>query len=309
MDICVWDKCNNNCLMCTNPDLPWRASDGSIGEGYDYESLIKRLKKQKKEIRASDSIRLTGGEPTLHPRFLDVFKFICKNFPEQEIRVLTNGRRFFYKNFAKKVLEADNLNIAVSLYGPTPKIHNKITRAKNSFEQTIKGLENLLFYKKDNQIIEIRTIISKLSYKHFDEILSLIKKRFPTVDRVIVIFMEIEGQADKNFKTVGISYARAKPYVEKLYPFLNDFKELRFYHFPLCTLKPKFWPFVWRTLPKEEVAFVSACKQCKYKKYCLGVHKDYLKKIGSAEIKPIKKDFIIQKTGDVYHPISKVTRL
>ena len=30
MDICVWDKCNNRCLMCTNPDRPWPNWDGSF---------------------------------------------------------------------------------------------------------------------------------------------------------------------------------------------------------------------------------------------------------------------------------------
>ena len=308
MDICVWDKCNSNCLMCTNPDLPWRSSDGLIGEGYDYEILIERIKRQKDKISVFDSIRLTGGEPTLHPRFLDIFKFICDNFPEQEIRILTNGRRFSYKNFTKNVLKAKKLNIAVSLCGPTSEIHDKITRTKNSFKQTIKGLENLLFYKKENQIIEIRIVITKLSYKYLNQILNLIKRRFSLVDRVIIIFMEIEGQADKNFKTVGTSYHQAKPYVEELYSFVDDFKELRFYHFPLCILGFKFWPFIWRTLPPEEVSFIPSCEQCRYKEYCLGIHKGYLEKIGDKEFKPIKRNLFIKKTNDFYHPIAQVNK-
>jgi len=308
MDICLWDKCNNNCLMCTNPDRPWLSLNGLPEEGYDYEILIKRIKRLKEKITSSDAIILTGGEPTLHPRFLDIFRFICQNFPQQEIRILTNGRRFFYKDFTKSVLEADNLNIAVSLYGPTAKINDGITRVKNSFKQTIKGLENLLLYKNNNQIIEIRTVISQLSYQHLGQILDLIKKRFSSIDRVILIFMEIEGQADKNFKTVGISYSRVRPYLEKLYPLLNSFKELRLYHFPLCTLKSKFWPFVWRTLPTEEVAFASSCNQCQYKKYCLGIHNGYLEKLGSKEFSPIKENLFIQETGDFYHPIKGINK-
>lgn len=308
MDICLWDKCNNKCSMCTNPDRPWLSPNGLPEEGYDYEILIGRIKRLKEKITSSDAVILTGGEPTLHPRFLDVFRFVCQNFPQQEIRILTNGRRFFYKDFTKSVLEADNLSIAVSLYGPTAKINDGITRTKNSFEQTTKGLENLLLYRNNNQIIEIRTVISQLSYQYLGQILDLIKKRFSSVDRVILIFMEIEGQADKNFKTVGISYSQVRPYLEKLYPLFSSFKELRLYHFPLCALKSEFWPFVWRTLPAEEVAFVSPCKQCQYKKYCLGIHKGYLEKLGGKEFNPIKDELLIQKTGDFYHPIKGVDK-
>jgi len=286
--------------MCTNPDLPWLSKDGTIGD-YNYESLIKRIRGLKDKISHSDAIILTGGETTLQPRFLDVLKFARQTFPENEIRILTNGRKFFYKDFTQSILETDNLNIAVSLYGPTAKIHDGITRTKNSFEQTIKGLENILIHRKKNQVVEIRTVISKLSYKYLDQILNLINVRFSSVDRVILIFMEMEGQAEKNLKSVGLSYSEISPYFKKIYPQFALLKELRLYHFPLCTLESKFWPFVWRTLPKEEVTFISACKKCQYKKYCLGIHRDYPDK--TKEFKPVKKDLIIKETKDFYHPI------
>ena len=306
MDICLWDKCNNNCSICTNPDKPWLSFNGLPEEGYDYEVLIKRIKRLKEKIAASDAIILTGGEPTLHPRFLDILNFFRQNFPQQEIRILTNGRHFFYRDFTKNVLGIDNLNLAVSLYGPNAKIHDGVTRTKNSFEQTVKGLENLLSYKNNKQTVEIRTVISRPSYEHLGQILNLIKRRFSSVDRVILIFMEIEGQADKNFKSVGISYSQAKLSLEKIYPLFNNFKELRLYHFPLCTLDSRFWPFIWRTLPANEVTFASLCNQCQYRKYCLGIHKGYLKKIGDKEFRPIKENFIIQATNDFYHPIREV---
>jgi len=194
------------------------------------------------------------------------------------------------------------------LYGPTSEIHDAITRTKNSFEQTISGLKNILTYRKEDQSVEIRTVISKLSYKYLDQILSLIKIHFSSVDRVILIFIEHEGQAVKNSKSVNLSYSKVRPYLDKIYPFLNSFKELRLYHFPLCTVDLKFWPLVWRTLPDKEVIFISSCNQCKYKKYCLGIHKDYLNKVKGKEFKPIKDDLIIEETGDFYHPIIKVSK-
>ena len=305
MDICVWDKCNNNCLMCTNPDWPWPAWDG--GFDYNYDSLIKRIEKLKDKIKTYDSIYLSGGEPTLNPRFLDVLRYVSQNFPKQRIKLLTNGRKFLYPDFTKKVLEiTDNLDIELSIYGPNQKAHQTITRAPGSFEQTIKGLGNLLEYKSKDQLVNVRYIITKLSYQYLEELLKLIKKRFSSVDRIMLIFWEIENQAVKNIKAVKITYNQVRPEIEKITLLLKDFNEIRLYHFPLCTLPGKIWSSIWRTLPEDGVVFVKACQGCNFKKYCLGVPKDYSEIIGTKEFKAIKKDFIIHKTDDFYHPISRV---
>lgn len=292
--------------MCTNPDLPWVSEDGRADEGYDYQVLIERTKRLKEKIKPDDAVILTGGEPTLHPRFLDIFWFVRENFPRQEVRILTNGRRFAYQDFAREIMKAKNLNIAVSLYGPNPAIHDKITQAKDSFNQTVKGLENILNLKKENQITEIRTVISRFSYQHLNEILNLIKSKFHSVDRVILIYLETEGQAGKNLDKVWVPYSKIRPSLEKVYPWFSSFNELRLYHFPLCVLDYKFWPFVWRTLPEKETEFIETCEQCRYRKYCLGIHRDYPNKIKSGEFKPIKKKLNIKESDDFYHPIIAV---
>lgn len=306
MDICLWDRCNNFCQMCTNPDLPWKSEDGNLGEGYDFEVLTRRIKRLKDKIKSDDAVILTGGEPTLHPRFLDIFNFARKSFPKQELRILTNGRRFAYRDFAREIMKADNLNIAVSLCGPTAQIHDRITKTKNSFRQTIKGLKNILNLKKENQLVEIRTVLSKLSYRHIDKTLSLIQLNLPSNDRVIVIYLENEGQAKKNLNKVMVPYSKIRPWMKKIEPFFSAFKDLRLYHFPLCTLDPKFWPYVWRTLPEKEIRFLPACKKCLYKKYCLGIHKGYPKKGEREEFRPIKKNIVILKSNNFYHPITGV---
>jgi len=152
-------------------------------------------------------------------------------------------------------------------------------------------------------VVEIRTVISKLSYRHIGQTLNLIQTKFPAVDRVIVIYLETEGQAVKNLKKVLIPYSKVRPHLTKIEPFLTALKEVRLYHFPLCTLDAKFWPYVWRTLPAKEVEFIPLCAACRYQKYCLGIHRDYPNKIKSGEFKPIEKDYLIEETGDFYHPI------
>lgn len=291
--------------MCTNPDRPWPAWDNTFD--YDYKSIIKRLRNKKSEIRSFDSLYITGGEPTLHPDFIKIFVFIKKNFPKQRIKLLTNGRRFAYGDFAEKILSInENLEIDLSLYGHNEKTHDAVTRAKNSFNQTTAGLANILKYKSNNQVVGVRLVQTKFSYRHIKDELVLLVKKFNDVDRVIIIFHELEAQAVKNLNAIGVSYSKAKPYFEKTYPILNKLEEVRFYHFPLCTLDAKLWPYIWRTLPRKEVSFLEICKQCQFNKSCLGVHKGYLKYMGTNDFKPVKKKIIFTKGDNFHHPILNV---
>lgn len=308
MDVCLWDKCNNKCLMCTNPDWPWPAWDGSFK--YDYQSLVKRIKKAEKEIKEKyDSIYLSGGEPTLHPQFLELLEFISQLFPEQRIKLLTNGRKFFYEDFARQVLAiTDNLDIELSIYGSNKKKHEVVTRAPGSFEQTSQGLTNLLNAKKENQLVNVRFVISGFSYKSLKEFLELMKNKFPETDRIMLIFWEVENQAVKNIKTVKVTYLQVSPYLEKAYPLFKSFKEIRLYHFPLCVVPEKFWPYLWRTLDEDDVVFKNVCQQCQYKKYCLGIPKEYSKHLGVKEFKPIKESFQIKERKNTYQPILAVNK-
>ncbi len=51
MDICLWNKCNNRCLMCTNPHDFWQ------DDHYDYNSLKGRLNSPafEKSLNQADS--------------------------------------------------------------------------------------------------------------------------------------------------------------------------------------------------------------------------------------------------------------
>ena len=290
--------------MCTNPDSPWPAWDGSLDYGYD--AMIKRLEKVKEKIKSDDSIYLTGGEPTLHPQFLNILEYLTQNFSKQRITLLTNGRRFLYKDFTKKVLETnDDFNIDVSLHGPTDYVYDRITRIPDSFKQAIKGLENLLFYK-NKQTIGIRFVITKLSYKHIAQFLEMAKKRFPSISKIIFLFWEPEGQAIKNLETVKISYDQVRPYLEKIQLPIEPLKEIRFYHFPLCTIPKRLWPYTWRTLRAEEVDFIKKCDKCYCKNYCLGIHKNYLKYMASEDFRPISRNIKFKLNHNFHCPINYV---
>ena len=304
--ISLWNRCNNKCIMCTNPP-DFQLKENS--KNYQFDKIIFKIKNFENLalFRAGkDNLTLTGGEPTLHPNFLEILTWIRHNFPRSNVVLLTNGRMFYYKDFTKKVLSFPNLTIEVSLHG-SKSIHDKITRTKGSFKQTVSGIQNLLKYLKPSQKVGIRTVILKQNYKHLNDIFCLITQKFPLISQVVLIFPEYEGLCKFAFSRVKITYREIqKEIIQVVKKWQDKVPEIRLYHFPLCALPFELWRFAWRTLGEDEVTFLPKCDGCLYKNYCLGIHKEYVKMVGEKEFMPIKNRVVIQPGESFYHPISGV---
>lgn len=303
----IFNKCNNKCQMCSNPDTFLKMQKSS-----KLKYILKRIYKfynGEKEFLDNnrDSFVFTGGEPTLSPYFFDILKEIRNFYPEKKIVCLTNGRRFFYEKYTKEILKLhDHLELAVSIHGHNDYLHDKITQVSGSFSQTIKGLENIFRYKKTSQTVEIRIVLQGINFKYLSKITDFIRKNFPKIDHLVFIFFEPEGQAIKNLRSLKLKYAQLVPHLEDIFEITLFFKSVRFYHFPLCVIPIKFFPYVWNTLPKYEVSFLKKCQNCTVKNLCLGIHKGYLKNISTCEFQPIKKKLPIKIGPDIHHPILEI---
>jgi MoaA/NifB/PqqE/SkfB family radical SAM enzyme len=277
---------------------------------FNYDSVIGFLEKEikKKGYLVPESIGLTGGETTICPDFFRIINYIRNKFPEIVIKVLTNGRMFAYKDFRKKCLIFKKVDFIIPLHGYDAKSHDQITQSPGSFEQTSEGLKKLLAEKRADQKIEIRIIATRLNLKIIPKILELIKEKFFDVERIVLIFLEFEGKAELNKNKVGITYQEINPILAQIKNYFQIFKEFRLYHFPLCVLEPIFWPYAWRTLPKEEITFLPKCQKCQLKKYCLGIHKSYFNYLKKPEIKPWidLKRIKIKESKNFYKPINSI---
>lgn len=299
----VTNKCNNNCVMCTNPDPDKWVQDPGL------ESMIMRVKKffagENTFLEEyGDTFALTGGEPTIFADLVKLMLEINRIKPQVRIQCLTNGRMFAYEKYAKSILSLPlNLELIVPIHGTNEKKHDAITRVPGSFLQTLKGLNNIFRFKKDDHKVELRWVIHRLNYKEIPRMVPFAKERFPKVDRVVFIFFEIEGQAEANIKNLRINYydlSSCMRQLKKMWPFPV---EVRFYHFPLCVIDSQFFPLTWRTLPQGEVVFLKKCNKCYLKEFCLGIPKAYLRFFGNKEFNPPRKRFQILKNDIFYNPI------
>ena len=87
-------------------------------------------------------VKLTGGEPLLHPRFQDILRSTERR--DLEVRIETNGV-LLTEETAKFLGGLDTLtHISVSLDGPNAHVHEAMRRTPGCFEKTIRGIGNIV---------------------------------------------------------------------------------------------------------------------------------------------------------------------
>ena len=126
--------CNDRCIFC----LDSRAHDGEMRDADE-------VKRQILDGRKAGATRLilSGGEPTIHPRFVDFVRLgRLAGYPR--IQTVTNGRLFAYKDFLTRALDEGLSEITFSIHGPNAKIHDALVGVAGAFEQEVAGLEHAL---------------------------------------------------------------------------------------------------------------------------------------------------------------------
>ncbi len=290
-DFVIAFKCNNNCISCINNTDNTSLLNLTLSHK-DILDFINNLDKSTKYIA------FTGGEPTIRKDLFTILKHTRNTNKDLYILLLSNGRMFAYKDYCKKLNSlklnygetpyTDLFRIGIPLYSHKEEIHDKITRINGSFQQTVRGIKNLLEY---NFKIELRIIVNKINYKDLPKTAEFIAKEFPNLDRVVFINMKITGNAFKNRKQVLIKYSQGIPFVQKAVDILEKNKmPVRLFHFPLCIIDKKYWNIA-RGITKDEwdLSFAPQCEKCIVKNKCPRIWKSYVYAVGTHEFKPIVK--------------------
>lgn len=82
-------------------------------------------------------LQFIGGEPTLHPRLLDLIGY-ASHLSYDFIEVYTNGIRFTPEQ--RSMFLERRVALAFSIYGPSAGMHDSVTRRPGSFVKTIENI-------------------------------------------------------------------------------------------------------------------------------------------------------------------------
>jgi His-Xaa-Ser system radical SAM maturase HxsC len=279
--ILATERCNSNCLMCSQPprnrnDIPWLYSI--------YEKMIPLIPKDCFELCVS------GGEPTLMGElFFQLLENIKSNLPETEIHVLTNGRSFAWHNIAERLaaIEYDRMMLGIPVYSDYYQVHDYIVQAKDAFNQTILGLHNLARY---NQRIEIRVVLHKQSIPRLTKLARYIYNNLSFAQHVTFMGLEYIGYTPHNIDKLWID---PHDYMEELgeaVEFLaGQGMNVSIYNTQLCVLPKPLWKYAKKSISDWKQSYLPECEQCTKLNECGGLFTWNLKK-HSSYIQPFTDD-------------------
>lgn len=259
----ITDRCNSNCLMCSQP--PRNTDD--LDYYFNINSqLVKLIPKSTKELG------ITGGEPTLlGERFITLLNLITENLPDTDIHVLTNGRSFAWKNISKKLSRVDNRKVVygIPLYSDFYQLHDYVVQAKDAFNQTVLGLHNLARY---NQRIEIRIVLHKQTYKRLPSLAKFIYMNLPFVEHIAFMGLEYTGYTPRNSDLLWMEPSEYSNELEEAVNYLDSMDmNVSIYNLQLCLLKPTLWKFARKSISDWKREYLDECNNCNLLKECGGV--------------------------------------
>ncbi|MEM4598481.1 MAG: radical SAM protein [Candidatus Diapherotrites archaeon] len=272
-------KCNNNCISCIM-DTRMTVCFGEQSKNALFEIINK--------IPQEEIFSVTGGEPTLRDDFPDILTYARKKHPKKFIFVVSNGRKFSEKSFLAELDKSklEPIRFGIALYSHDPKVHDNITLAKGSWNETVQGINNLL---QSGFKVELRILVEKANYKSLSKTAEFITKNFKGLERVVFINLKYTGNAFINRHKIFVRYCKAAPFVQKAATILLDAGfEVRLFHFPLCIINKKYWPLAEGVTKQEaELTLLKKCAMCKVREKCPKIWKSYLAIAGGKEFNPI----------------------
>lgn len=134
VSLLLTDKCNINCVYCYGD---FKATNSNVMTLEVITSMFDNFKKM-----GTNYIELTGGEPLMHPQFIQVFEIACQTF--KSVALLSNGVLFDDKIFDIIEKYKNKISIRISVDGYSPETNDQIRQIKGTLPKTIKTIKKLV---------------------------------------------------------------------------------------------------------------------------------------------------------------------
>ncbi len=263
----VGSQCNNSCLYCNERNRP---------DNPELSETVARMVHN----GGVDSIELYGGEPTLRRDFFSILD-AARNQGFKRIKLVTNARAFADIKAGVKTVESGCYLFEIKVHHHQPGIHDYITQASGSLQQTVEGIQNLrgidtLYQAPFSAFISLRISISRYNYEDIGRVaLAFIPYE---IDRIIL-----------SYDDSGLEMSKALPHIQNAISatILNRVWILT-QGIPLCAMTgiEHHVSEIYGT-PYGEYKKSENCKKCVYDEVCPGMDMRYLDNFGFNQLRPV----------------------
>jgi His-Xaa-Ser system radical SAM maturase HxsC len=261
--ILVTERCNSNCLMCSQPPID---RDDIDHHHSIHKLLIPLIPKNCGELG------ITGGEPTiLGDRLFELLKLIKQELPSTEVHILTNGRAFAINALAKKLSDLNNprIMLGIPLYSDFYQIHDYVVQTEDAYYQTLMGIYNL---KRYDIRVEIRVVLHKATIPRLENLSRFIYKNLPFINQIALMGLEVTGYTKANMENLWIDQHHYQSELRKSVLFLaNKGMNVKIYNITLCNLPLDIWDYAVRSISDWKNHYSVECSKCAVKDECGGL--------------------------------------
>lgn len=258
-------RCNSNCLMCSQPPQDRDDAKAMAERNLQLISLIDNPPRR---------LVITGGEPTLlGEQLFDIIVALRNKFPETYVHMLTNGRIFAWPAFTARLAELKHPNfmLGIPVYSDDPTIHDYVVQAKGAFDQTILGLQQLARF---GLRVEIRVVLHAITVPRLAQLAEYIYRNLTFAEHIALMGLENIGYAPRNMDTLWIDPHDYQDQLESAVEFLaTRGMNVSIYNHQLCVLRKSLWKFARKSISDWKNIYLEECSSCKVKDECGGFFK------------------------------------
>lgn len=256
------ERCNSNCLMCSQPPRDRDDTD------YLYQLHSQTIPLIPKDCQ---ELGITGGEPTLlGDRFFKLLTQIQQELPDTEVHCLTNGRSFAWQGMADRMGEMNysRLMFGIPVYSDYPAQHDYIVQAKDAFHQTVRGLYNLA---KKNVRVELRIVLHQQTIPRLVKLAKFIYKNLPFAEHVAFMGLEHQGYTPHNIRKLWIDPVEYQQELSAAVLYLADMgMNVSVYNAQLCVTPGELWEYTRRSISDWKNVYHEECSRCVMQEKCGG---------------------------------------
>ncbi len=153
--------CNNHCPGCSNVYAAHRPAAVKTAE--EWVELLTSI------LPETVQVRLSGGEPTLHPEFFAILDDVLSY--GVDVTIFTNGRWPDPEQLVRSLSQRrDTVGLLISLHGAAPTSHEAFTRVAGSFQETV---DNVRLATENHIAVMLSTIITHHSWNEIETVVAL----------------------------------------------------------------------------------------------------------------------------------------
>ncbi|MBL6976209.1 MAG: radical SAM protein [Deltaproteobacteria bacterium] len=150
--------CNNHCLFCLD-------SGAQTGRVVPLDEVRRKIRQGRDE--GATRLILSGGEPTIHPDYLDLIRFGVET-GYTWVQTVTNGRMFRYRRFAETAAANGLREATFSMHGHTAELYDRLVDREGAFVEALAGLRRL---QGLGLIISVDIVLNAVNLPHLREIM------------------------------------------------------------------------------------------------------------------------------------------